>query len=86
MLRKTGNEVDKSEVLVIAHRGASGYAPENTLASVKKALEMGADLIEIDVHLSKDGEVVVIHDHTLERTTDGQGAVLDYTMAELKQI
>jgi len=70
--------------LVIAHRGASGYAPENTLASIKKALEFKPDYIEIDVHYSKEKEVMVLHDHTLERTSNGKGDVTDYTKAELQ--
>ncbi len=75
-----------SAFLVIAHRGASGYAPENTLASIRKGLDMGADMVEIDIHLSKDGEVVVIHDATLERTTDGTGKVQSKTLEELKKL
>ncbi|GAB2551752.1 glycerophosphodiester phosphodiesterase [Rufibacter soli] len=74
------------QVTVIAHRGASGLAPENTLAAVKKALETSADLIEIDIHLSKDGEVVVIHDATVDRTTTGAGRVGDLTLKELKAL
>lgn len=74
------------KVHVIAHRGASGIAPENTLAAVKKALDTSADFIEIDVHQTKDGEVVVIHDATVDRTTDGTGAVADFTLAELKKL
>ncbi|RNI23494.1 glycerophosphodiester phosphodiesterase [Rufibacter latericius] len=74
------------KVSVIAHRGASGLAPENTLASVKKALETDADFIEVDVHQSKDQEVVVIHDPTLDRTTTGTGRVEDFTLAELKKL
>ena len=61
-----------------------GKAPENTLASFTRALEIGVDAIELDVHLSQDGEVVVIHDERLERTTDGRGLVRDHTMASLK--
>lgn len=71
---------------IIAHRGASGYCPENTISSVKKALEIGVDLVEIDVHLSKDGEVVVIHDETIDRTTNGEGLIADYTLEELKKL
>ncbi len=71
---------------VIAHRGASGYAPENTMASIYKALEMNADYVEIDVHLSKDGKVMVIHDKDLNRTTTGSGLVADHTLEELKQL
>lgn len=71
-------------VKVYAHRGASAYAPENTLPAFRLAEEQGADGIELDVHLSKDGELVVIHDEKLDRTTNGTGLVKDYTLAELK--
>lgn len=71
--------------LVWAHRGASGYAPENTLDSFQKAVEMQADGVELDVQMSKDGSLVVIHDETLERVSDGQGYVKDYTLEELKR-
>ena len=70
---------------VIAHRGASGYAPENTLIAFQKGLEFGADMLELDIQLSREGEVVVIHDHTLDRTTNGTGYVKDYSVKELKQ-
>jgi glycerophosphoryl diester phosphodiesterase len=76
----------KFSVLMVAHRGFSGGAPENTMAAFKKAIEIGSDMIELDVHLSKDGEVVVIHDDTLNRTTDGKGKVVSYTLNELKQL
>lgn len=69
--------------LGIAHRGASGRAPENTHAAFAAALALGAQAIELDVQLSVDGELVVIHDETLERTTDGAGPVGDRTAAEL---
>jgi glycerophosphoryl diester phosphodiesterase len=69
--------------LGIAHRGASGRAPENTRAAFAAALELGAEAIELDVQLSSDGELVVIHDETLERTTDGEGAVGDWAAADL---
>lgn len=72
-------------VLVIAHRGFSGAAPENTLAAFKKAMEVDSDMIELDVRFSKDGQVVVIHDDTLDRTTNGRGKVADYTLKELQQ-
>lgn len=61
---------------LIAHRGASGYAPENTLASFRKAIEMGAKAVEFDVQMSKDNELLVIHDFYLQRTTSGQGVVM----------
>ncbi len=74
------------DVLVIAHRGASGVAPENTIASFQKALAAGADALELDVRLSKDGEVVVIHDSTIDRTTNKTGRVADHTLAQLKEL
>ena len=68
-----------------AHRGASGYAPENTLEAFKLAIDMGADGIELDVQLSKDEELVVIHDEEIDRTSNGKGFVKDYTLKELKK-
>jgi glycerophosphoryl diester phosphodiesterase len=76
----------KFSVMVIAHRGFSGDAPENTLAAFQKAIEVDSDMMEFDVHISRDGQVVVIHDDTLERTTNGHGQVADYTLKELKQL
>lgn len=70
----------------IGHRGARGHAPENTLLSMRKALELGVDGFEFDVQISRDGEPVVIHDETLERTTDGSGNVNDYTLKELQAL
>jgi glycerophosphoryl diester phosphodiesterase len=70
-------------VEVIAHRGASGTCPENTLAAFRRAEAIGAHMIELDVQLTRDGEVIVMHDDTLERTTDGRGAVCRRTLAEL---
>jgi glycerophosphoryl diester phosphodiesterase len=72
--------------LNFAHRGASYEAPANTLAAFLLAVELGADGIELDVHLSKDGEAVVVHDFTLEATTDGEGLVRNKTLAELKEL
>jgi glycerophosphoryl diester phosphodiesterase len=71
---------------VIAHRGASGYAPENTLAAFERALQLGAGFIETDVHLTRDARFVAIHDSTLERTTNGTGAVHDFTLAQLREL
>ena len=71
---------------LFAHRGNSGEAPENTLASFRQALEVGADGVEFDVQLSRDGIPVVIHDERLERTTTGKGWVRDHTLAELKAL
>lgn len=69
---------------VIAHRGYSGAAPENTIAAVRAAIDIGADMAEIDVTLTSDGEVVVIHDSTLQRTTNGGGEVLEFSLADLQ--
>jgi glycerophosphoryl diester phosphodiesterase len=71
---------------VFGHRGAMGYAPENTFASFERAVQIGVDAIELDVHLAADGEVVVIHDPVLDRTTDGQGMVGEKTLDELKAL
>jgi len=71
-------------VLIIGHRGASAYYPENTLLAIRKAIEMGADIIEVDIRLSRDRYPVVIHDETLDRTTNGKGPVSMYTLSELK--
>lgn len=73
-------------MLVYGHRGARGYAPENTLPSFSLAREMGVDGVELDVHLSRDGEVIVIHDATLNRTTNGDGAVSTLTLNELRKL
>lgn len=70
---------------VFGHRGAMGHAPENTFVSFELALAQGAEVIELDVHLTADDQLVVIHDHRLERTTDGWGSVRDQTLAELKR-
>jgi glycerophosphoryl diester phosphodiesterase len=73
-------------VLVIAHRGASGYAPENTMAAFRKAIAMGVTFIETDLHLSRDARFVAIHDETLDRTTNGRGAVHEFTLADLRKL
>jgi glycerophosphoryl diester phosphodiesterase len=72
--------------LNFAHRGASHEAPANTLAAFRRAVELGADGVELDVHLSKDRQLVVIHDFTLETTTNGRGLVQNHTLAELKEL
>lgn len=69
---------------ILAHRGASAYAPENTIPAFEMAFEYGADGIELDVHLSKDGEIVIIHDERLDRTTNAHGFVRDFTLEELR--
>lgn len=68
-----------------AHRGVMALQPENTMSAFRLALDTGADGIETDVHLTKDGELVLIHDETLERTTDGSGLVSSYTLDELRR-
>lgn len=75
----------KDTPLVWAHRGASGYAPENTIEAFRLAIEQGADGIELDVQLTKDDQIVVIHDEWIDRTSDGKGWVKDYTLEELRK-
>lgn len=72
--------------LVIAHRGYSRVAPENTLLAYSKAIEAGADMVEMDINMTRDGELVMIHDYSLERTTDGSGLVQDCTLEELHRL
>ncbi|GAA4064555.1 glycerophosphodiester phosphodiesterase [Flavobacterium cheonanense] len=72
-------------MLKIGHRGAKGYIVENTLASFQKAIELGVNGIELDVHLSSDGKIMVIHDETIDRTTSGKGFVKDFTASQLKK-
>lgn len=72
-------------MLKIGHRGARGYEPENTLISFQKAIDLNADGIELDVHLSSEGALVVIHDETIDRTTNRKGAVNQFTALELKK-
>jgi glycerophosphoryl diester phosphodiesterase len=69
---------------VTGHRGARGLAPENTLAAFGKALELGCNAVELDIQRTRDGALAVIHDMTIDRTTNGSGPVLSYTMSELK--
>ncbi|MEM2926945.1 MAG: glycerophosphodiester phosphodiesterase family protein [Candidatus Bathyarchaeia archaeon] len=73
-------------IQVIGHRGAAGYEPENTLRSFRRALEIGVHAVELDVHLSKDGRVVVIHDPKVDRTTNGHGYVRDLSFEELSKL
>ncbi|MGB3465593.1 MAG: glycerophosphodiester phosphodiesterase family protein [Cyclobacteriaceae bacterium] len=71
---------------VIAHRGASGYAPENTLSAIEKALELGVDMIDVDVRMTKDERIVLMHDATVDRTTDGTGLVKEMTFDEIRNL
>jgi glycerophosphoryl diester phosphodiesterase len=73
-------------VLNIAHRGASGTFPENTLSAFRAAIDAGADMCELDVQLTRDGAVVVIHDETVDRTTDGKGEVVALTLEEIQRL
>lgn len=73
-------------MLILGHRGARGHAPENTMVSFQTALEMGVDGIELDVQMTKDGKVVVCHDHSLERTSNGKGWLVEHTRDELRDL
>lgn len=77
---------DEKRIKIIGHRGAPALEPENTLLSLQKAIDMGCDMIEIDARTTKDGEVVLMHDPTLNRTTDGIGPVFEKTLKELKKL
>ena len=76
----------KQRYLNVAHRGASAYEPENTLRSIRRAMELGADMSEIDLHLSQDGALIVMHDYTVDHTTNGQGAIKEMTLGEIKKL
>lgn len=72
--------------MIFAHRGASGYCPENTIPAFKRGLEDGAKAVEFDVQLTSDEELVIIHDYTVDRTTNGSGKVCDLTLEEIKSL
>ncbi|MFD1356455.1 glycerophosphodiester phosphodiesterase [Fictibacillus halophilus] len=76
----------EKEILNVAHRGASGYAPEHTLIAYKMGEQMHGDYIEVDLQMTKDGELIAMHDETLDRTTNGTGQVKDYTLEEIKEL
>ena len=73
-------------MIVIGHRGAMAYEPENTFSSFKKALKFGVPMIEFDVHMTSDGKVVVLHDETVNRTTNGSGRVDKLPYAQIKEL
>jgi glycerophosphoryl diester phosphodiesterase len=75
-----------TKIAIVAHRGASGYAPESTLSSYRAAIQMNADYVEIDVQMTKDGELIAMHDKTVNRTTNGSGLVNRKTLADLKAL
>jgi glycerophosphoryl diester phosphodiesterase len=76
----------RGEVQIIAHRGAPTFAPENTLPAIRKAVEIGVHMIEIDIHQTLDGHIVLIHDEDVRKTTDGRGHVREKTLEEIKQL
>jgi glycerophosphoryl diester phosphodiesterase len=80
------SEKKQDDILNVAHRGASGYAPEHTITSYKMGEQMHGDYIEIDLQMTKDGKLIVMHDETLDRTTNGTGQVKDHTLAEIKKL
>lgn len=84
-LQQSCNQMGK-KTLIIGHRGAMGHETENTIKSIKKAIELGVDMIEIDVFKIKSGEIVVFHDVNVERLTDGSGKIEDYTWTELQNL
>lgn len=75
-----------SRPLVFAHRGGGGLFPENTLGAFEYSAKLGADVLELDIHATQDGKIVVLHDSTVNRTTDGQGKVSDFTFDELRKL
>lgn len=78
--------LDRAAHPIVGHRGNAARAPENTIESFRQAVELGVDALELDVHVSSDGQVVVIHDPTLDRTTDGSGRVERLTLAEIQRV
>lgn len=76
----------RTRPLIVAHRGTPDVEPENSLPSFQLALAQGADVLETDLHFTRDDEIVLFHDHTVDRMTDGQGALRNYTLAELKRL
>jgi glycerophosphoryl diester phosphodiesterase len=76
----------ENSIIKVGHRGAAGYEPENTLRSFEKAIELGVDMVELDVYVLKSGELMVIHDDTVDRTTNSKGKVEDKTLSELKEL
>lgn len=73
-------------VIRVAHRGASAQSPENTMLAFRRAIEMGVDYLELDVQVTRDGEIVVMHDETLERTTNGKGFVHEHTLEQIREL
>lgn len=86
LLLPTMTTAEKTNPISIAHRGASGQAPENTMAAFEKAYEYKADYFEVDVQMTKDGELILMHDTTVDRTTNGTGRVKDFTFEEIQAL
>ncbi|MCA0172226.1 glycerophosphodiester phosphodiesterase [Bacillus sp. RAR_GA_16] len=78
--------INSSKLLNVAHRGASGHAPEHTIPSYKLGEQMKGDYIEVDLQMTKDGKLIAMHDETVDRTTNGTGRVKDYTLEEIKEL
>src|SRR5579863_6165855 len=76
----------KHSIAVIGHRGGRALAPENTLAAFRNAIKLGADYVEVDVRATRDGKLVIMHDSTVDRTTDGKGAVRDLDFATIRAL
>lgn len=85
-VKQTESLLSPDKVLDIAHRGASGYAPEHTIPSYKLADKMGADYIELDLQMTKDGKLIAMHDNTLDRTTNGTGLVKNHTFHQIEKL
>lgn len=83
---KNISNANKNSVIVVGHRGLSGYYPENTLLSFEKAIEIGADMLELDVHVTKDDSVVVMHDYSVSRTTNGNGEIGNMDFDEIRAL
>lgn len=76
----------RNPIPVAAHRGNAARFPENTMASFRSAAELHPDMVETDVHMTRDGELILMHDHTVDRTTNGTGLIREQTLAELKRL
>lgn len=77
---------ENDEIIVVAHRGDWRHAPENSLQAIQNCIDMGVDMVEIDIRATKDGHLVLMHDGTVDRTTNGKGRVSDFTLDELKKL
>jgi glycerophosphoryl diester phosphodiesterase len=78
--------MQKDKLLIVGHRGAAGHSPENTMAGFRKAIEFGVDMVELDVHLTNDGVVVVHHDNSLDRTTSGKGEIKSHKWDHISKL